>query len=204
MTPIEILGYVASALVVVSLMMSRLLWLRVVNLTGSSTFTVYGVLIEAWPVVATNGIIAVVNVVYLWRITRTSSWFDLLEVAYTAAYLRRFLTFHGDDIRRFAPHAPLEPQPDHVHLFVLRDMVPAGLVILEPRPDGSAWVHLDYAVPGYRDYRLGRYLYRDRREWLRGRGITLLLADPADGAHARYHRRMGYEADGSGVLSKAV
>ncbi|MBD3221305.1 hypothetical protein GF314_08670 [bacterium] len=204
MSFVELLGYLASALIVISLMMARLLWLRVVNLVGALAFTAYGVMIDAWPVVATNGIITVVNIVYLWRMTRTASCFELLEVAFDDAYLRRFLDFHGDDIRRYAPHAPLDPRPDHRHVFILRDMVAAGLVILEDRSGGQAWVHLDYAIRGYRDYRLGRYLYHDRRRWLRSLGIDVLLADPADGPHTRYHRRMGYEPQESGVLARKV
>jgi hypothetical protein len=204
MSIVEIVGYVASALVVISLMMARLFWLRVVNLIGSTSFAIYGVLIEAWPVVATNGIIAVVNVVYLARMSRTRSFFELLEVAPDDAYLRRFLEFHGEDIRRFAPHAARKPRPDHVHVFILRDMVAAGLVILERRPDGHAWVHLDYAIPGYRDHRHGRYLYHDREDWFRAHGIAVLMADPADGPHTRYHRRMGYEPDGSGALMRTI
>jgi len=64
---IEILGYVASTLVAISLTMSSLAKLRALNLVGASAFAVYGWLVGAYPVMAVNGFITVVNVIYLLR-----------------------------------------------------------------------------------------------------------------------------------------
>ncbi|MFT5430509.1 MAG: hypothetical protein ACI9OJ_001184, partial [Myxococcota bacterium] len=47
---VDIIGYVASVLVAVSLMMKRLWTLRWLNLVGAITFTVYGVMLAAWPI----------------------------------------------------------------------------------------------------------------------------------------------------------
>ena len=54
----EIIGYVGSALIVVSLAMSNIIRLRVVNLVGALVFMTYGVLIGSLPVTATNLIIS--------------------------------------------------------------------------------------------------------------------------------------------------
>ena len=65
---IELLGFAASALVVLSLSMKAMRPLRVVNAIGSVAFVGYGTALQAWPVVVTNAIIFVVNVQYLWQL----------------------------------------------------------------------------------------------------------------------------------------
>ncbi len=50
----EIIGYTASILVAVSLMMRSVFKLRVINLPGAVAFTAYGLLIGAYPVAAVN------------------------------------------------------------------------------------------------------------------------------------------------------
>jgi hypothetical protein len=61
----EIIGYIASALVAVSLMMSSILKLRVINLVGAALFTVYGLLIGAYPVAVMNLFIVLIDLYYL-------------------------------------------------------------------------------------------------------------------------------------------
>lgn len=66
-TIIEIMGYVASIMVAISLTMKDIVKLRILNFIGCSFFVVYGVMISAMPVVATNAFIACVNVYFLFK-----------------------------------------------------------------------------------------------------------------------------------------
>ena len=65
LSPTEIIGYVASLLVVVSLAMTSVVRLRTISLVGSVAFVVYGVLISSVPILITNAAIAVLNVWFL-------------------------------------------------------------------------------------------------------------------------------------------
>jgi hypothetical protein len=62
---LELVGYLASVLVAISLMMRSLNKLRVINLSGSLLFTVYGFTIGAYPVAVLNAFIVLVNIFYL-------------------------------------------------------------------------------------------------------------------------------------------
>jgi hypothetical protein len=62
---LELVGYLASVLVAISLMMLSLNKLRVINLSGSLLFTVYGFTIGAYPVAVLNAFIVLVNIFYL-------------------------------------------------------------------------------------------------------------------------------------------
>ncbi|MBA5763960.1 YgjV family protein [Vibrio sp. 404] len=65
MNMVEILGYAASIMVAISLTMKDIVKLRVLNFVGCALFTAYGLMIDSWPVVLTNGFIACVNVYFL-------------------------------------------------------------------------------------------------------------------------------------------
>ncbi|MBM7071191.1 uroporphyrinogen decarboxylase [Shewanella sp. OPT22] len=67
---VEILGYLASVMVAISLMMKDIVKLRVLNFIGCALFSSYGVLIEAWPVAGMNAFIACINVYYLVKMYR--------------------------------------------------------------------------------------------------------------------------------------
>ena len=68
MNAVEIIGYAASIMVALSLTMKDIIKLRVLNFIGCALFTIYGVMIGAWPVTVTNGFIACVNVYFLLKI----------------------------------------------------------------------------------------------------------------------------------------
>ena len=57
----EIVGYIGSALVAISLMMSNIWKLRWINLVGALFFVLYGLIVKVHPVVAVNAFIAVVD-----------------------------------------------------------------------------------------------------------------------------------------------
>lgn len=69
----ELLGYMASVFVAVSLMMRSLVKLRVINLVSAVLFTVYGLIIAAYPVAIVNGFIVLVNIYYLQQTWRTTA-----------------------------------------------------------------------------------------------------------------------------------
>ena len=67
---VEILGYAASIMVALSLTMKDIVKLRVLNFIGCTLFTAYGLMIDSWPVVLTNGFIACVNIYFLVKMQR--------------------------------------------------------------------------------------------------------------------------------------
>ncbi len=189
---LEIVGYVASVLVAISLMMSSILKLRIINLVGSAAFVVYGALIGAYPVAVVNLLIVFINLYYLRQMLGSREYFKLLQVRPDAEYLRAFLDFHAAEIKRFLPDFGYVPDQRLLVFFVLRDMVPAGLFIGERRGDGALRVMLDFVIPQYRDFKTGRYLFRDQAHFFAAHGITEIVTAPGSRVHTDYLRRMGF------------
>lgn len=188
---LELVGYVASALVAISLMMSSILRLRMVNLLGAATFAVYGLLIEAYPVAVVNLFIVFINLYYLRGMLRTEEFFRLLEVQRDSEYLDYFLSFYAKEIRRFFPRFSPSAPESQLTLFVLRDLVPAGLLMGEVR-GSSLWVRLDFVIPQFRDFKIGRYLFVEKADLFRARGITEIVSVPGTEEHSAYLRKMGF------------
>ncbi|WP_298442309.1 YgjV family protein [uncultured Ferrimonas sp.] len=69
----EWVGYAASVLVAISLMMSDIKKLRWWNLLGCLLFVAYGSAIGAWPVALVNGFIVCINIYFLFQIYRGES-----------------------------------------------------------------------------------------------------------------------------------
>jgi hypothetical protein len=205
---LEIVGYVASVLVAISLMMSSILKLRIINLVGSAAFVVYGALIGAYPVAVVNLLIVFINLYYLRQMLGSREYFKLLQVRPDAEYLRAFLDFHAAEIKRFLPGFRYAPDQRLLVFFVLRDMVPAGLFIGERRGDGALRVMLDFVIPQYRDFKTGRYLFRDQSHFFAAHGITEIVTASGTREHTDYLRRMGFApvdaADPSGPYRLAV
>lgn len=191
---VEILGYVASALVAVSLTMSSLARLRALNLVGAALFAGYGWLVGAYPVLAVNGFIAVVNVVYLAKMQPgRSEAFELLAIRrLDNRYLQRFLEFHRQDIERFFPDFRVEALTQPHLVFILRDMLPVGVVICEADAERNLVVHLDYVVPAYRDFRCAQYFYRAWSTVVDCPGARRFVARGGVDRHRAYLKRIGF------------
>ena len=195
---LEAFGYVASALIAVSLMMRSIVRLRWINLVGAACFTLYGVLIGAYPVAALNFAIVLINVYFLVKMRRAKEAFSVVEMPPDAPYVAEFLRFYAPEIQRFQPGFTFDSAaPQHV-LMVLRDMVPAGALVLAPGPKREASVSLDFVTPAYRDFKVGQYLFHRRRDLFRDFGVDRIVTAAGSADHAVYLERMGFMKTGDG------
>ena len=65
----EIIGYIASAIVLISFLMKNIIKLRIINTIGCLIFIVYGVLLNfSIPIIITNSVIVGINVYFLIKI----------------------------------------------------------------------------------------------------------------------------------------
>ncbi len=192
---IELIGYLGSALVVVSLTMTSVVRLRMVSLCGSVTFVVYGALIDSIPILITNGSIAVINVWFLRKEFASGGPhgrdLGVSHIRPDSPFLADFIAFHLIDIHRFQPDFHEPKGDDVVTLLLNRDGLPAGLLI--GRQQGQTLtVDLDYVLGPYRDSRLGRWLYGPGADVFRADGIDELRSAGTTDTHRKYLERVGF------------
>lgn len=69
--PIEWVGYAASLFIVVSLTMTSIVKLRIINSVGCLLFIIYGLNLNAYPVVISNALIVMINVYNLYMLSKS-------------------------------------------------------------------------------------------------------------------------------------
>jgi hypothetical protein len=194
----QIIGYVGSALIVVSMTRTSILKLRLFGLAGSATFLVYSLLIGAYPIAVVNVVIIGVHVWFLRDLlANRDEYFTVLDVRPDSRYLAHFLEFYDSEIRRYQPEFSYEASDDERAAFVLRDLVPAGLFIGRPCDDHSMQVELDFVIPQYRDFKIGDFLYSTKSGVFTDPKCDRAWSYGDAKEHAAYLQRMGFEPGGT-------
>lgn len=198
MTPLDLFGYLGSAVVALSLSMTNIRRLRWWNLAGALIFTAYGLLLGAWPVAVLNGYIVAIDAWYLLRLRRTRELFSLLDLPeHPSPFLRQFLDHHRGEMQSFFPDFDPERITHWRGLWILRDALPVGLFVYEPGAEPGEWVVLlDYVVPAYRDLQNARWLFNEAADALIARGARRLVADGGSPNHRRYLQKLGFRPCG--------
>jgi hypothetical protein len=199
---LDVIGWGGSVLVVVSLLQTRILRLRVLNLIGSLVLLGFNLAIGIWPMVGLNLVLALINVFQLRRLLadrHDDRVYTVLEVGATDAYLGHVLAIHATDIEQFNPGFTAYDVPALAFLVQRGDST-AGVVLAHDAGGGIAQIDLDYVLPEYRDFTPGEFVYR-RSAAFTGRGFTRVQAPPNIRQASTYLRRLGFcEKDGAMVL----
>ena len=194
---LSIVGWGGSALVVVSLLQTRILRLRVLNLVGCVVLIGFNAAIEVWPMVGMNIVLAVINAVHLWRLVRhrhDDAEYAVLEATDSNAYLRHVLETHEQDIARFNPGFAAAAMRAGYAFLVQRGERTVGVVLADDAGSGTAQVTLDYVLPEYRDFTPGEFVYR-RSEVFTRHGFTRVIAPSGMRDSAAYLRKVGFHRD---------
>ncbi len=201
---LEWVGYLASGIIVVSMMMPSIVKFRWINLAGAFLFALYGFLIGALPVGVLNGIIVLVDVYYLYRIYAKQEVFDILEVDASSKYLPLFLDFHAQKIGQLCPGYTFTPDANTVSFFILRNMSIAGL-FLAHRSHGTVLnVELDYVLPEYKDFTNGKYVYFTLRQKFIDAGFTRVVARGNNQRYFNYLKKLGFHELEPGVYGMTL
>ncbi len=209
MSALDIFGWISSILVVWSLMQARVLRFRVMNLAGASLATVVNAMLGIWPFAAMNGVIAVIDVYWIWRLTRErhdEAAYEVVEVGVDDAYLRHVLGVHADDVAAthptFSMAAVAGPSDAEAPgagaqrsaFLVLRGDETVGMVLVRDAGSGVGEVELDYVTERFRDFTPGEFVYRKSGVFA-DKGFTTLVADAGPGTSEHYGR-VGFQRVG--------
>ena len=100
---IEIIGYLGSALVVASMLMSSVVKLRVINTIGSGIFAAYALMIHSYPTALMNVCLVGINIYNLVKLTQKEQNYDLIDAAQGEGLLRYLLDHYREDIQAYFP-----------------------------------------------------------------------------------------------------
>ncbi|MFV2100565.1 hypothetical protein [Micromonospora sp. LOL_024] len=197
---LELAGWTGSAILVWSLLQTRILRLRAVNLVGCVVLIGYNAAVQVWPMVGLNVVLAVINVWYLRRLLATrhdEQTYQVVEVGADDAFLAHTLRVHAADIDRFNPGFHPGRSVGRLALLVVRADEVVGVVLIRDAGDGVAQVDLDYVIPPFRDFTPGEFVYR-RSSLFTDRGFRRVVSPP--GMIAPYYHRLGFRREGTSFV----
>ena len=198
MNPIEIVGYLASALIVLSLAMRSVVRLRTVSLIGSIVFVAYGVAIMAIPVIIANAAIALINIWYLRKELTASTPIAAVPIESDAPFLRDFVGANAIEITNSQPDYHSSPRYSFVRLLT-RDGLPAGVFMAEPSGT-ELQIKLDYVTPAFRDSRIATWLFGPGKATFTDEGFQRLVAHAHTTVHRNYLEMVGFHREGSAYV----
>ena len=184
---IEAVGYLGSALVLVSFLMASVVKLRVVNSIGSIIFATYALIIHSYPTAVMNTCLVLINLYYLWKLRNSEPNYRLVTLSPSDGFVDFFLNEHREDIVRCFPGRNWDQNELNRAYLVCQNDTPAGL-LLGRETAGELTIALDYSTPAYRDSSEGRYLL----EHLPQEGLRLLRYEHPEEGHLGYLKKMGY------------
>ena len=155
---IEAFGYLGSFLVLVSMLMTSVVKLRVINTIGSIIFTIYALIIRSYPTALMNAALVFINLYFLFKMTKTENHFRVVEVNSDDLMLKEFLDYCHDDIYYNFPDLEFDLKDMNRCFVVFNEDKPVGFTIGKYDKDELDLV-LDYTVPAYRDASIGNFLY---------------------------------------------
>ena len=204
---LEVIGWVGSAVLVLSLAQARVLRFRLLNLVASVVLTGYNAALGVWPMVAMNAVIAVLDSYHLVKLMRSrddEATYEVVRVRPGDEYLAHVLAAHSADIERHNPGfaAPADAAGRSTFL-VVRETETVGVVVVRDDGTGEGSVELDYVLPRFRDFSVGKFVYRHGGR-LTGQGLRRLVADTRMPDQDHYFPRVGFTPDGSGRLVREL
>lgn len=188
---LEWFGYIASLIVLVSLTMSSIIKLRLINLLGCTSFALFAFLINSYPTMFMNLGITAINMYYLWKYFKEEEKFKLISVSAKGEYFDYFLSTNRSEVELYAPIEELRMA--NTAFFMLRNNMVAGVLVGNLDEKGVFSILLDYATPEYRDFKLASHFYETNPEIIKGRGINSLIGTPKTEAHRGYLLRVGFK-----------
>jgi hypothetical protein len=201
-------GYLATLLLAIGLIVNNDLKFRWLNAGGCLAFILYGAILNAIPVILTNGLLLVINIFYLYKIYQRKELFELLEFSSGGILVDRFLSFYQTDIAAFFPEFKREQLEGNLNFVVLRDLVIANIFSATIQEDGNAKVAINYTVAKYRDYKVGRFIFDKEKNFLQSKGIKkIFYSEVFNRNHKKFLQAMGFSKEavsGQAYYSKNI
>lgn len=188
---LELIGYLGSLLVIVSMLMTSVVKLRIINTVGSVIFCTYAFLIHSYPTAIMQICLIIINIINLRKLNNTKKEYAAVGTKADDGFLAHFLFANSQDIKKFFPDFSAPSAADKIFLITCGQS-PAGVFIAEDDGKGALTVKLDYTTPAYRDCSAGKFLYTH----LQHLGIKKVQAETKIPAHEKYLHKMGFLQNG--------
>ena len=192
-TIIELVGYTGSLLVIISMLMTSITKLRVVNSIGCVIFASYALIIHSYPTAAMQVCLLTINLIGLYNLYKNRKQYTITELKKGDSYINFFIDFQKKDIEKYFPEINLLTgdgiSDDKARIYLVSvGTNTAGITLAQKISDDSLQIDLDYTIPAYRDCSVGKYLL----QYLKEKGIKKFYAKSDVAEHISYLIKTGF------------
>ena len=199
---IDLLGYVASFIILVSLTMKSIVKLRWINAIGSLLFVLFAFLTASTPTIVMNIGIIVIDLWYVLGITVKRSDYHLVKAERGSAWLDFFYQSNKNEIDDiFGPDAFDEAK--NFSYFVCNKEI-VGLLAWKERSPVECRIMIDFVTPRFRDFKIGTYFFLQHLSIFREKGYSRLMYENVGKQHWKYLGKLGFIETSPGCFAKDI
>ena len=192
---IEAFGYLGSFLVLVSMLMTSVVKLRIINTIGSLIFTVYAFIIKSYPTAFMNLCLVLINVHFLWKMSKKDKVYEAVECDNDDAMLKYLLKRYDADIQKSFPGIDTDHGQTDKNYVVFCEGKPVGMSLGRKQGDVLD-LKLDYSIPEYRDFSIGGFLF----DYIAKSDIKKIVYRGPDVNHKDYLKSQGFVKEGDAYV----
>ena len=192
---IEAFGYLGSFLVLVSMLMTSVVKLRIINTIGSLIFTVYAFIIRSYPTAFMNLCLVLINVHFLWKMSKKDKVYEAVECDNDDAMLKYLLKRYDADIQKSFPGIDTDHGQTDKNYVVFCEGKPVGMSLGRKQGDVLD-LKLDYSIPEYRDFSIGGFLF----DYIAKSDIKKIVYRGPDVNHKDYLKSQGFVKEGDAYV----
>lgn len=200
MTIAEIVGYVASLLIALSLLMTSVLKLRWYLLFGNIIYVAYGYMIGSMPIMLLNALNAFINTYFIYQAINLKGSYKIIPADIKSPLLNHFVSYYVDDINKYFPNMS-GFQEDDVIFLMIKGTAVIGVTAFRKKGEKHYSVVIDYVAKSHRDQKPGRLLYEES-DIFSILDATVIEAEAFVPKHRKYLINMGFRQEGEMMIMK--
>lgn len=193
----ELIGYIATTGVAAFMLLSSNIRYRWYSFAAALAVSIYGFAILDPLVGGLNFLLAAIGFIVIMKIHSKREYLRLFEVDQDSKYLRAFIEHYHKEINRIIPYYTYNPDSRTISCVFLRNMVAVGVFIAKKVDSQIIQVELDFIVPEFRDYKMGKHVYNHNQQFFYKQGFRWFHIVSLNKEYDKYLQKMGFREDNS-------
>lgn len=191
MNYIDLIGYVATLVFLVSFSMKSLIKTRLINAIGSLLFLFFSIDRGCIPFIVFFGCLLVIDVFLFVKLQNVKNSFNIVQSSYDNEIVQFFYSQYKKEIEFLFGEKAIADSKKIACIF--RNGTLVGLLGYNPMEDGRIQILLDFVTRQYRDYCIGRRLFNKDICFWKDNGIRILEVKFPKKSHHRYLEKVGFQ-----------
>ncbi|MBI4645041.1 MAG: hypothetical protein HY738_00210 [Bacteroidia bacterium] len=194
---LDFIGYLLTMGVAVFLIINKNIKSKWYSLIIVGILALYGLIIANYYISGINTALILINIIIILKIHRKKEYFRLFEVDTTSKYLKAFLEYYYKEINRTVPYYSYNPDENTKTYVLLRNMAVVGVFIAKKKNNQTLLIDLDFVIPEYRDFRMGKHIYFHNQKYFYDQGFRQFHIISLSKEYDNYLLKMGFREDTS-------